>query len=316
MTLPGWRLHTIGVPVRHSRESRNRADDRSLADSPNSRRLARFCVLLAAALIVNIGAAGAAETCRFAGNTDFAGHAEVTTTAAAQGGLLRVQILARFDGRWLAVLHIRHFLEETSVWHDGQLQSVAVNTRDMLNDRPTRQQWDIFQRTPQGFQAHRIEGKSAAEFGRKFPLFAAHWSPASFGESWERDFWRAGAERRVDLDLAANGLSPRLMTPLALAFYWLPHLSRADQTLPVFLPGFKHDKVVPVALEDTAALGGGTLWQAAVRYPGLSDNDPSVVRGLVGADGQIKQLAVRVHRSGQSAQGSLAALGCSGSPRG
>ncbi len=134
-------------------------------------------LLLVAAMVLATRAAYAAETCRFAGSTDFAGHAEVTATAAAAGGLLRVQVLARFDGRWLMVLRIRHLLEETSVWRAGQLQSVAVNTRDILNDRPTRQQWDIFRRTPQGFQAHRIEGKRADEFSRKFPLFAAHWNP-------------------------------------------------------------------------------------------------------------------------------------------
>lgn len=272
-------------------------------------------ILLVVAAILTSQAAYAAETCRFAGTTDFAGHVEVTTAAAARNGLLRVQILARFDGRWLAVLHIRHLLEETSVWRAGQLQSVAVNTRDMLNDRPTRQQWDIFQRTPQGFQAHRIEGKSAGEFSHKFPLFAAHWTPASFGENWEQDFWRAGAERRADLDLPANQVSAHLVTPLALAFYWLPHLVHTDQTIPVFLPGFKRNKVIAVRLQDTPA-SGGTVWQTAVRYPGLSDDDPSVVRGLVGADGRIEQLAVRLHRSGRSAQGSLRALRCSGSPNG
>jgi hypothetical protein len=271
----------------------------------------RACLILVAALFLPC-VVQAAETCRFAGDTDFAGRAEVTTTAAEANGLLRVQVDARFNGTWFAVLHIQHLLQETSTWKGGQLQSVAVNTRDMLGNRPTRQQWDIFERTPQGFLAHRIEGKNGEEFSRKFPLFAAHWMPASFGAPWEQDFWRAGAERRADLDLPASRVSPGLMTPLALAFYWLPHLERADHTVPVFLAGFKHDKVIAVDLQDSAARGG-TVWQTAVRYPGLSENDPSVVTGWVGSDGRIEQLVVRVHRSGQSAQGSLRALGCSGS---
>lgn len=274
----------------------------------------RACLVLAATLSLPI-AAQAVEACRFAGTTDFAGRAEVTTTAAEANGLLRVQVDARFDGTWFAVLHVQHLLQETSMWRGTQLQSVAVNTRDMLGDHPTRQQWDIFQRTPQGFVAHRIEGKNGEEFGHKFPFFAAHWNPSTFGTPWEQDFWRARAERRADLDLPAGQIYRGLTTPFALAFYWLPHLARTDQTVPVFLAGFKHDKVVIVALQDTAA-PGGTVWQAAVHYPGLSDDDPSVVRDWVGTDGQIEQLAVRVHRSGQSAQGSLQAMGCSGSPAG
>lgn len=272
----------------------------------------RTCLAIIIAVFLPV-VVHAAEICRFAGEADFAGRAEVTTIAAEANGLLRVQVDARFNATWLAVLHIQHLLQETSTWKGGQLQSVAINTRDMLGNRPTRQQWDIFQLTPHGFVAHRIEGKNGKEFSHKFPLFAAHWTPASFGAPWEQDFWRAGAERRPDLDLPATQVFPSLTPPLALAFYWLPHLVRTDQTVPVFLAGFKHDKVIAVVLQDTPA-PSGMVWQTAVRYPGLSDNDPSIVRGLVGADGQIEQLAVRVHRSGQSAQGSLRALGCGGSP--
>ncbi len=83
----------------------------------------------------------------------------------------------------------------------------------------------------------------------------------------------------------------------------------------MFLAGFKHDKVIPVALTEAAG-PTGTLWQTAVRYPGLSDNDPSVVTARVSANGRIEQLTLRLHRSGRSAQGDLTVQGCSGSVAG
>ncbi len=264
-------------------------------------------------VLAHVGTASAGETCRFTGETDFAGDVSVTSNVTAGGGLTRVDVAAEFRGAWLVLFHIRYLVEEISTWRGGRLESVAVNNRYLVGNRIIRQQWDVFQRTPNGLQAHRIESKSLGDFRRKFPRFVQHWDPASFGQPWLQDFQAAAPERRADLDLRAAQLAPGLRTALAMAFYWDRWLPPGGGDVPVLLPGFKHDRLVELPIEAVPS-SGGRAWQAAVRYPALSTRRKSVVTAWVSSTRRLERLALDLHRRDGSAQGVVQLQGCEGAP--
>jgi hypothetical protein len=95
-------------------------------------------------------------------------------------------------------------------------------------------------------RGERVQAKTLEDLHRRHPGFVQHWDPTSFGQPWLRDFPSAPPERRIDLDLHASPLPPALRSPLALAFYWVRWLPRAGQDVPVFLPGFKGERLVEV----------------------------------------------------------------------
>ena len=265
------------------------------------------------AMQVCLSGASAEEICHFAGTTDFAGRVSVTTEAATANDTTHLDITARFDGRWLVLFHVHYLTQEISTWRAGQLESVAVNNRYLIGQHVIRQQWDVFQRAPGGFQAHRIEGKSFADFRRKFPRFAQHWDPATFGEPWLQDFASASPERRADLDLKLSARAPELRTPLAMAFYWDRWLPHGGEDIPVFLPGFKHDRLVNLPIE-TPSSSNPTRWQASVLYPALSKTRPSTATAWISPDRHVVQLTLDLHRSGDSAEGVIHQEGCQGAP--
>ncbi|HEY7579742.1 MAG TPA: hypothetical protein VH855_19305 [Acetobacteraceae bacterium] len=259
------------------------------------------------------GTASAAEVCRFAGSTDYAGHVAVTTavTKAADGTI--VDVAAAFDSTSMFLFGVHYLLEEVSIWRGGRLEDVAVNSRYLLGHRIVRQQWDEFRRVADGMQAERVQAKTLADFRRRHPGFVQHWDPATFGQPWLRDYPLAPPERRVDLDLHASPLPPALRSPLAMAFYWVRWLPNIGQDVPVFLPGFKADRLVEVPLAPAPA-AEGTVWRAVLHYPSLSERHPSTTTALVSSDGHLLRITFELHTTYGSGRGDIEQQGCDGTP--
>ena len=274
-----------------------------------------IALLLAGVAAVRLCAvdASAREVCRYAGLTDYAGHVAVTTDVAATDGITRVDVAATFESTTMLWFHIHYLLEEVSTWRAGELESVAVNSRYLIGDHVVRQQWDDFQRGTDGLQARRVQAKTLADFRRKHPEFVQHWDPATFGRPWLHDYPSASPERRADLDLKGSPLPSRLRSPLAMAFYWVRWLPRGGQDVPVFLPGFKSDRLVELSIAAISS-AGGMMWRAPLRYSALSDRPASTATAWISADGHLLQLTVEVHGSRGSARGVLHQEGCEGAP--
>jgi hypothetical protein len=208
---------------------------------------------------------------------------------------------------------VHYLVEEVSSWHDGQLESVAVNSRYLVGDHIVRQQWDDFQRGPDGLQAYRVQAKNLADFRRRHPGFIQHWDPATFGQPWLDDYPAASPERRVDLDLKGAPLPARLRSPLALAFYWVRWLRRSSQDVPVFLPGFKTERLVELPIVPTGS-SSGPVWLASLHYPMLRDSPSSTATALISPDGHLLRIAFELHTFRGSGQGTIRQDGCIGSP--
>ncbi len=208
-----------------------------------------------AGLGLALAAGGAhAETCRYDGVTSYAGRLAIVAEAVADGGAVRVDVRLQLDAQPLPLLHTHYLMEEISTADANGVERVAVNSRYRVDGHIVRQQWDVFDRTAEGLDAFRIEGKRAGEFGRQHPRFASFWDPGRFGQPWLEAFVRASPERRRDLDLRQMSASVR--PPLALAFYWLRVLPAAGGVVPVFLPGFKDAKRVDLSIGPSASAAG------------------------------------------------------------
>lgn len=266
-------------------------------------RAARVLVLLALVPAVGTAAAAAAEVCTYAGAASHKARVAVRTEAAEAAGLLTVRVVARLQAEpwWWSVGYLP---EEISTWRGGELQSVAVNGRYILDGRARRQQWDVLVRGPDGLQAQRVQSTSAAEFGRRHPRFAANWDPARFGQPWLADYAAAAPERRTDLDLPRAGLAPGLRTPLALAFYWSRFLGPGSATVPVFLPGWKRDARVD---EPVAAVAPGR-WRMALRHPALGGG--SWAEAAVSPDHRLLRLTFAVRARAGNGEGWVVLEGC------
>jgi hypothetical protein len=256
--------------------------------------------------------ASAAEVCRFAGTTDSGGHVVVTTDVAAIEGVTKVDVAARFSTT-MFWLHIEYLFEELSIWRAGELESVAVNSRYLVGKLVVRQQWDQFRRGTDGLQAYRVQAKTLTDFRRNHPGFVQHWDPATFGQPWVGDYIAAPPERRTDLDLKASPFPSGLRSPLAMAFYWVRWLPHRSLEVPVFLPGFKHDRLVNLSITATTSLGG-TVWRAPLRYPALSESLASTATAWTSPDGHLLQLTVDVHHPNVSGRGLIKQQGCEGTP--
>ena len=272
-------------------------------------------LLLTGLVATQFGATDAAanEVCRFAGTTDYDGHVAVTTDVAATGGRTRVDVALTFEATAMLWRHLHYLIEEVSTWRAGEMESVAVNTRYLVGDHIVRQQWDDFQRDTGGLQARRVQAKTLADLRRRHPNFVRHWYPATFGRRWLDDYEFASPERRPDLDLKALPLPSGLRSPLAMAFYWVRWLPHDGQHVPIFLPGFKADRVVEVPIA-AARLTGSMRWEAPLRYPVLSEKPVSVARAWTSADSHLLQLEFELHEPRGSAQGQLHQEGCEGVP--
>jgi hypothetical protein len=73
----------------------------------------------------------------------------------------------------MSLFGMHYLLEEVSIWREGQLENVAVNSRYLLGHRIVRQQWDDFRRSAEGMQAERVQAKTLADFRRQHPGFCA-----------------------------------------------------------------------------------------------------------------------------------------------
>ena len=266
---------------------------------------------LAAALMFACNAHGA-EICRFAGHTDYSGRLSVTTIdQRTADGTVTVDVLGMFQGSPWPFVHIRYLMEELSRWRSGQLQDVAVNTRYLVDGHIVRQLWDDYTADVSGMTAYRLEG-SPAQIQQKHPGFIRHWDPATFGEPWLEDFRSAHPDRRRDLDLPVSAMRPDLRVPLALAFYWSRWPPPRAQTVDVFLPGFKKDKIADLTVQPDGPPGDGwQQWRIAVRYPGLSMTEPSTATARVSTDGHLLQLSGRVISRSLVGHGQIDERGCS-----
>ncbi|MGC1411291.1 MAG: hypothetical protein WA864_20395 [Acetobacteraceae bacterium] len=271
--------------------------------------------LLAGMIAVQLCSAEAfaAEVCHFTGNTDYDGHVAVTTAVAATGGVTRVDVIANFESTTTFWLRLHYMLEEVSSWRGGELENVAVNSRYLIGNHIVRQQWDDFQRDHDGMLGHRVQAKNLGDFRHKHPGFVQHWDPATFGQPWLRDYPAASPERRADLDLKGSSLPSGLRSPLAMAFYWVRWLPHDGQEVPVFLPGFKADRLVDLPIT-AARAPDGTLWKTPLRYPALSKTPTSEATAHISSDGHLLQLAFELHEARGSARGVINQVGCEGAP--
>ena len=231
----------------------------------------------------------------------------------AESGVTKVDVVATFESTTMLWRHLRYLLEEVSTWRGGELEGVAVNSRYLIGDHIIRQQWDDFQRAGNGLLGQRVQGKKLGDFRDKHPGFIQHWDPATFGQPWLRDYPAASPERRADLDLRGSPLPSGLRSPLAMAFYWVRWLPRTGQEVPVFLPGFKADRLVELPV--TASVSAdGTLWKAPLRYPALSRWPASTATARTSPDGHLLQLSFELHEAAGSARGVINQDGCEGVP--
>jgi hypothetical protein len=270
----------------------------------------QLCLLAPLAFACN---AHGAEICRFAGRTDYSGHLTVTAIDRhAADGTITVDVLGAYRAKPWPFVHIRYLMEELSSWRSGQLQSVAVNTRYIMDGHIVHQLWDDYTADGHGLIGYRLEG-SLAQLRNARPSFVGHWDPATFGEPWLPDFWSAHPDRRRDLDLPASSMRPDLQVPLALAFYWSRWPPAGARTVEVFLPGFKKDKTAELTVQPDGPPGDGwRQWQITVRYPGLSMSQPSTATAQISTDGHLLQLAGSAVMRNLPAHGWIRQQGCTG----
>jgi hypothetical protein len=213
------------------------------------------------------------------------------------------------------VIDWRYLYQEIGTWRGGELQSVGVNHRYSLAGSIRRQQWDLFNRTPAGMMAYRVQAKTLADFEAKHPGFVRHWQPSSFGQPWLPDYASAQPERRADLDLPAAAMAPGLGTPLTLAFYWVRWSGPQDRTVPVFLPGFKKHSRADVRVQSLGVEANGLLHlRSTVRHPQLSETEVSTGDAWVSPDHRLARVTFDAHGDHGSAQGDLRLDGCQGDP--
>lgn len=220
-----------------------------------------------------------------------------------------------FKGTPMPFVHTNYLMQEISTWKATRLQTLAVNSRYRVDGRVVRQLWDVFVRGSDGLDAYRLQARTPEEFRSKHPAFAEHAGPATFGQPWLQDYWRANPERRRDLDLPASSAVPDIRSPLALAFYWGERLPRTGEAATVFLPGFKKDKSVTLTIAPAGLPSAGARpWAASVRYPALSMTRPSTAEAWVSPDGHLLQLSVQVRTRDRTADGMIRLQGCSRTP--
>lgn len=262
--------------------------------------------------LLSFHAASANETCRFTGTTDYAGQLTIEARLTETRDTTDVDVRLQLDARPLPLIHTHYLTQEISSWQSSGLMRLAVNSRYSFNGRIIRQQWDVYDRVAGGLDAYRVQGKKLADFQRHHPGFVQFWDPTTFGTPWLGDYTRAGAERRPDLDLRHDMASVR--PPLALAFYWLRWLPPQGAVVPVFLPGFKQQKLVDIAIGPASAAAGAgqSAWLAPLHYPDLSLSKHSTAEAWTSSDRHVLQLYFDLYGVQHSARGTIRQVGCTG----
>ncbi len=155
-----------------------------------------------------------------------------------------------------------------------------------------------------------MQAKTLDDLRRMHPHFVQHWDPVTFGRPWLQDYTVAPPERRADLDLASPPDGVR--SPLALAFYWIRWLPNGGADVPVFLPGWKKDKVMDVRF-DASVSPAGTVWHVPLHHPSLTSDQPSSATVLTSTDHHLMRLSFDLHGPAGSAGGLVEQTGCVGS---
>jgi hypothetical protein len=273
--------------------------------------IARLAWCAAAILVCH--AVWASETCQYSGETSYSGHLVVETKATTNNGETTVDVTARINARSFGVIDWQYLYQEIGTWQDGELQTIGVNHRYSLAGSIRRQQWDVFKRMLDGMTAYRVQAKTLADFQTKHPGFVRHWDPASFGQPWLQDYAAAPPERRADLDLPRISMPSSLGTPLALAFYWVRWAGQKERTVPVFLPGFKHDARIDVRIVPLGIEANGLLHlRSSVRHRQLSATEISTGDAWTSADHHLVRVTFDARGNHASAQGDLHLEGCQG----
>jgi hypothetical protein len=275
--------------------------------------MARLACCATAILITH--AVWAGETCRYSGTTSYSGRVSVEARAETANGDTSVDVIARVNARSFGLIDWQYLYEEIGTWRNGELQSVGVNHRYSVVGSIRRQQWDVFRRTPDGMAAYRVQAKALADFREKHPGFVRHWDPATFGEPWLRDFAAAPPERRSDLDLPKASMPPGLGTPLLLAYFWVRWAGDQERTVPVFLPGFKHNARLDIRVVSRGVEADGLLHlHSTVRHPQLSETEVSTGDAWISPDHHLVRMKFDARADFGSAMGELRLDGCQGEP--
>lgn len=261
-------------------------------------------LLVALALLPGLARA---ETCRFTGSTSQDGRLTVQTTTTQADRLTTVGVTVEFTiHAWMT--DYRYLGQEITTWRGTELQSIAVNQRSLADGDIKRQQWDVFTRTGSRLEAYRVQAKYLADFRQRHAGFAAHWSPATFGQPWLNDYRQANAERRPDLDLPAAGVR----TPLAFAFYWSRFLPQDGTRVSLVLPSLKQNKTTGLQLAPATSGDGWLRWSTELRHPGLETSPASLAAAWVSPGHYLLQLGVDLHTSWTAGRAMLRAEGCQG----
>ena len=256
--------------------------------------------------------ARADEVCHYAGSSDYGGHIAVEARAVTGIGGLYLDVRLQLDANPLPLVQTRYLMQEISVWHRDGLSQLAVNSRYRFDRHIVRQQWDLYDRVPGGLAAWRVQGKRLEDFQHRHPGFAPHWDLSRFGAPWLADYAAAGADRRPDLDLAHDMRGVR--APLALAFYWLRQTNHPGP-VPVYLPGFKEQKLVELQIDGDAGTARGVgvrTWRTLPHYPGLDEHRPSSVTATISPDHHLLRLGFDLHGVEHSARAAIGMVGCTG----
>jgi hypothetical protein len=269
-------------------------------------------LLLTAILLASTPVLGS-EICDYAGRTDYSGIVGVRAEAASARDRTRVRVALRFTGTTMIIFHVEYLTEEISEWRNGELQSVALNIRYMVNDRIIRQQWDYFDRGTDGFAAYRAQGKRAEDFRRRYPAFSRYWNPSTFGEPWLAEYRSAGPERRPDLDLKNQVIPAGLRPPLAFAFYWSRTLPPIGQTVPLFLPGNKRQPRIDLSIPPPEPRAGEQrLWRVPVHLEAMRTSDSALATALMSANRHLLQITFDVRSGSGTARGQISQMKCEG----
>jgi hypothetical protein len=255
----------------------------------------------------------AGETCRYSGETSYSGHVVVETKASAANGETTIDATARVTARSFGIINWQYLYEEIGTWRGGDLQEIGVNHRYSAAGSIRRQQWDVFRRTADGMTAYRVQSKTLADFRILHPGFMRHWDPATFGESWLADYAAAPPARRPDLDLPGSSMPAGIGSPLLLGFYWVRWAVARTRTVPVFLPGFKHNSRIDIRVVPFGVEANGLLHlHSTLRHPQLSASEVSVADAWISPDHHLVRVTFDARGQRGGAQGELRLIGCQG----
>ena len=110
-------------------------------------------------------------------------------------------------------------------------------------------------------------------------------------------------------------MPPGLGTPLLLGFFWVRWAGQRDQTVPVFLPGFKRDSRIDLSVVSPGVEAKGmTRLRSSVRHPQLGETEVSTGDAWISSTHRLVRVTFDAHGERGSAQGDIRLDGCEGEP--